>query len=169
MDQFVFKDHKKMELNPWIERYTTQDWENREEPSDDDRIEGQLQTIQASLASFEFELNYEQKSSRLTLRSHNKGQQKEICEQLAIEYSIAAVPLSLIDAGVEPQWEALSIKQAFQKPHMSFDISMAQLTEFVCFRISHASGLSKSFILKATKHNFGDLLETRDKLSLIHI
>ena len=163
MDQFVFKDRKKMELNPWIERYTTQDWENREEPSDDDRIEGQLQTIQASLASFEFELNYEQKSSRLTLRSHNKGQQKEICEQLAIEYSTAAVPLSLIDAGVEPQWEALSIKQAFQKPHMSFDISMAQLTEFVCFRISHTSGLSKSFILKATKHNFGDLLETRDK------
>jgi len=163
MEQFVIKDAKTRETYPWIERYEMEDWERREEESDDEKIDATIDAAQKTLSQFEFELNYSESENRLLLRALQPQQKADIAAhgQEGLEFHV--ILISLIEPDADNQWSRFEISQAFSGG-IHYEASVSKLTEFVCFRISHnPTKRSKHIVLKATQHNFADFLDTRDR------
>lgn len=164
LEQFVYKDKGKGELNPWIEQYTIEDWDNREPETEDEKVAAKLDAAQSTLINFEFELKYSSAQNQLSLHALTEDKLAEIRQLVDGGLEIHAIPISLIEPDDASQWTGNGVEQAFSATGIEYAASVARLTEFICFRIHHArSDRSRTFVLKAKKHDFCRFFESRDK------
>ena len=163
MQQFVIKDAQTGDTYPWIERYGLEDWQGREEETEEEKIDAKIDAAQKTLAQFEFELHFVESEDRVLLRALRPQQQSAIAAHDHDGLEINALLISLIEPDADHQWAAFKVKDAFSDG-IQYDASVARLTEFVCFRICHhPSKRAKNIVLKAAQHNFAGFLDARDK------
>lgn len=161
LQQFVFADEKKDVLHAWIDRYSVEDWKEQEEQTDEELGDAAIGQAQKLLAGFQFDLNYDDSIEQLVLKATSDSQQEPLADATE-EVTISVMPISLVNADDFGHWGGGTLLDAFG-PGIAYRVHISQLSEFVCFQIAHASVKSpKRFILKATSHNFADLLDTRD-------
>ncbi len=162
-EQFIFKNAAKKELNPWIEEYTLEDWLSRDEESEEERVDQQLDNAQAILGRFQFSLDFQESCTQLTLSACSPELRTEIGDCLAQGIDITAFPISMMESDSVSSKENWSIVHSYQAG-IAYNATVGKLTEFVCFRIQHkASGLARTIVLKAFKHNFAQFFDVRDK------
>ena len=161
LQQFVFADEEKDVLHAWIDRYCVDDWKEQDEQTEEELGNVAIGRAQKLLAGFQFDLNYDDSNERLVLKATNASQQ-ELLANAMDEVVIGVMPISLVNADDFGHWNGGTFIDAFGSG-LTYRVHISQLSEFVCFQITHASVKPpKRFILKATSHNFADLLDTRD-------
>lgn len=165
MGDFVLNAKRPNELQPWIERYTIEDWNNREEVTEADKVDAILNVAQKTLVEFRFELKYDEATRHLTLLPIDKRNRIMIEAHFFDGFEIGAIPISLVESDNEAQWTSNDLRNAFAggTQYSLVRDGIARLTQFVCFRILHReSKQSKTIILKSSRDNFGDLMESRN-------
>jgi len=161
LQQFVFADERKDVLHAWIDRYSVDDWKEQEEQTEEELGTVAIGRAQKLLAGFQFDLNYDDSSEQLVLKATDDSQQESLANAIE-ELAISVMPISLVNADDLGHWDGGTLLDAFGSG-IAYRVHVSQLSEFVCFQITHTSVKSpKRFILKATSHNFADLLDARD-------
>jgi len=160
---FVFDSKRENGLHPWIERYDYADWVSREDETEAEKVENLISAAQETLARFEFALNFDSPAGLLWLVPAKATRPDEIQTHIDNGLEIAVIPISLLQANHEQQWSNHPILAAFPDG-MSFQASVARLTQFICFRIKHRqSQAAKTIVLKSSSDNFGDFIAARNK------
>ncbi len=163
LQDFVFDPKRGNGLHPWIERYELEDWANKEEKTEDEKIDDLLSDAQETLSRFTFELAYQPDVSTLWLKPLVASQSSDFERLVASDVEIAAVPISMLQTDHERQWTDHPVLNAFAGG-MAYDATVGRLTQFVCFRIRHSpSQASRTIVLKSSKDNFGDFMAARNK------
>ncbi|WP_442510548.1 hypothetical protein SH528x_002173 [Novipirellula sp. SH528] len=163
VQQFVLQDDK---CRPWIEQYTFDDWENREDETDEEKIGNLIGAIQKLLKSLRFSLSFDDKKNTLSLASECQGIRAELEQYRGDGFHITATPISLMDDSGGVSRSDRLIDQAFAGG-ISYEVTVSKLTEFVGFSIHHEpTAISCQLVLKASSHDFANLLESRDQALL---
>ena len=162
LQQFVYADARKDLLHAWIDRYNVGDWDEKEEKTPEELGNEAIGRASELLAGFQFRLIYNDSKNRLVLEAADRQQQESLAMAME-EVSISIMPLSLVDADNVGLWDGGKLLDAFSSG-IVYRVLISQLSEFVCFQITHEAVKSpKRFILKATSHNFAELLDERDR------
>lgn len=163
LGDFVYDPKKGNGLHPWIERYELEDWRNREDETESEKVDNLLSAAQQTLVEFHFELEYSKEVDTLILKPIDE----EIQSQIRLHYDsgleIGAMPISMIEVDNEQQWIAHRLIDAFPSG-ITYQASIARLTQFICFQIRHRdSDTRRTIVLKSSRDNFGDFIDIRNK------
>lgn len=163
MNDFVLNAKRPNKLQAWIERYTIEDWNNREEETESEKADSLISAAQKMLVEFRFELLFNEGTCCLKLLPINKRDKATINTHYHAGLEIGAIPISLVESDNEIQWTSNDLRGAFQTG-IKYPASIARLTQFVCFRILHRESKQfKTIVLKSSRDDFGDLMKSRDK------
>lgn len=165
LKNFVYdsRPENRLRLHPWIERYELADWSLREEETESEKVDNLISDAQQTLVKFHFELEFNNDEQTLLLKPCDKEDWSLIKPHYDSGLEIGAVPISMIEVDNDQQWVNHRVIDAFPDG-ITYQASIARLTQFICFQIRHCeTNTRRTIVLKSSRDNFGDFIEIRNK------